>query len=125
MSHKIAIIISREFYSGDYNEDYHKIIESITDWQEVTDDEFKSLQYASGRLGFQLIEQPVDMKKFVAKTIKDYLAIAKAEEERAAEEKRKRDEVALARKFKKELKDRESKLKMLKQLQEELGADAT
>ena len=124
MSHKIAIITSRDSYSGDYGEDYQKIIDSITDWDEVTDEEFKTLQFASSRLNFSIIERPIEPKKFIAKTIADYKAICKAEEVRAAEEKRKRDEAALARKFKKELKDKESKLKMLKKLQEELGSEA-
>ena len=123
MSHKIAIITSREYYSGDYSEDYHKIIDSITDWEEVTDDEFKSLQYASARLGFSILEQPADAKKFIAKTIADYKAIALADEERAAKEKKERADAALARKFKKELKDRESKLKMFNKLKEELGQE--
>ena len=57
--------------------------------------------------------------KFIAKTIADYTAIAKADEQRKAEEKKKREEAALARKYKKELKDKESKRKMLEQLQAE------
>jgi len=124
MTHKIAIITSRDSYSGDYDEYHQKIIESITDWDEVTDEEFKTLQFASSRLNFSIIERPVEPKKFIAKTIADYKAICKAEEIRAAEEKKKRDDAALARKFKKELKDKESKLKMLKKLQEELGPEA-
>jgi hypothetical protein len=125
MSRKIAIITTREYYSGYDGEDYNKIVESITDWEEVSDEDFKTLQFAAGRMNFQILEQPTDMKKFVAKTIADYKAVALAEAAAMAEEKRKREEAALARKFKKELKDRESKLKMLKKLQEELGADAT
>jgi len=124
MSHKIAIIISREFYcSGEYDDDYHKIVESITDWEEVSDEEFRTLKFASQKLNFQLLERPVDTKAFVAKTIKDYLAISKAEEIREAEEKKKREDAALTRKMKKELKDRESKLKMFKKLKEELGEE--
>ena len=123
MSHKIAIITSSDFYSGEYDETRITIVESITDWAEVTDDEFKSLQFASQRIGFTVLEQPVDVKKFVAKTVADYKAIAKAEAEREAEEKRKREEAALARKFKKELKDKASKEKMLAKLSEELGVE--
>jgi hypothetical protein len=123
MSHYIAIITSREYYSGDYDGYNNKVIESITDWEEVTDDEFKTLQFAGPRLGFTLLERPADIKTFVAKTIKDYKAIAKAEADRAAEEKRKREEAALQRKYKKELKDKASKEKMLTKLAQELGVD--
>lgn len=121
MTHKIAIITTLNVEYDDYGDSYTKVIDSITDWEDVSDEEFKVLQFAAPRLGFRLIERPTDMKKFVAKTIADYKTIAKAEAERAEEEKKKREEAALARKFKKELKDKESKLKMLKKLQEELG----
>ena len=121
MAHKIAIITSRFFYSGEYDEQCNQIIESITEWEEVSDEEFKTLQFASPRLNFTILEQPVDTKKFIAKTIADYKAIAKAEAERAAEDKRKREEAALQRKFKKELKDKASKEKMLQKLSVELG----
>jgi hypothetical protein len=127
MPHKIAIITTKEYARsyGDEYDGYDKIIESITDWEEVTDAEFKTLQHASHRLNFSIIEQPTDVKKFVAKTIADYKAICAAEELRAAEEKRVREEAALQRKFKKELKDKGSKEKMLKKLAEELGVDLT
>jgi len=127
MTHKIAIIYGRDISNYDsYHDDYStmKIIESITDWEEVTDEEFKTLQFASSRLGFSILERPVDTKKFIAKKIADYLAIAKAEEAKAEEERQKREEAALARKFKKELKDRASKVKMLERLKAELGETA-
>lgn len=129
MTHKIAIIKGREYLQGQYgDDDYYsntqKIIDSITDWAEVTDEEYKTLNFAAGRLNFTIITQPTDTKAFIAKTIADYMAICKAEEVRAAEEKRKRDVAALERKFKKELKDEASKKKMLKKLLEELGPDA-
>jgi hypothetical protein len=125
MSHKIAIITSRDSYGGYDGEDYSKIVESITDWDEVTDDEFKTLQFAAPRLNFSILERPTDTPKFIAKTIADYKAICKAEETRAAEEKKKRDNAALERKFKKELKDKASKEKMLAKLAEELGVSLT
>ena len=126
MTHKIAIITTRDStrgYGDDYD-DYGKIIDSITDWAEVSDEDYKTLTYASSRLNFKIIEQPTDTGAFIAKSIADYTAIAKAEAIRAEEEKKKRDDAALARKFKKELKDKDSKLKMLKKLQEELGPEA-
>jgi hypothetical protein len=125
MAHKIAIITTREFYSGYDNEDYNKIITSITDWEEVSDEDFKALQYASARKGFLILEQPADMKAYIARTIADYKAIAKVEAEQAEKEKKAREDAALARKFKKELKDKASKEKMLAKLAEELGVDLT
>jgi methionine salvage enolase-phosphatase E1 len=83
------------------------------------------LRAASSTLRFTIIEQPTDLPKFVAKTVEDYKARALAEAAREEAEKKKRADEALARKLKKELKDKESKLKMFKKLQEELGADAS
>jgi hypothetical protein len=123
MTHKIAIITSRDYYSDYDGEDYNKIVTSITDWEEVSDEDFEALQFASHRKGFQLLERPVDTQAFIAKTIKDYLAIAKAEAAIAEADKKKREDAALERKFKKELKDKASKEKMLKKLAEELGVN--
>jgi hypothetical protein len=123
---KIAIIKTREF--NDYH-DYdsycsHKIIDSITDWEEVSDEDLVVLRTMSSRLGFIVLERPVNTPAFIAKTISDYKAMVKAEEARLAKEKRAREDAALARKMKKELKDRASKEKMLAKLVDELGPDA-
>ena len=123
MAHKIAIITSRYVYNGYDGEDYQKIIESITDWDEVTDEEFKTLQFAAPRLGFSILERPIDAPKFIAKTIADYKAICKAEAEREAAEREKSEKAALERKFKKELKDKASKEKMLAKLAADLGVE--
>lgn len=121
MTHKIAIIKSREIGYSQYGDSdgYEKIIESITEWEEVTNEEYKTLNFAASRLNFTIIEQPTDTKAFIAKTIADYKAIAAAEEKRATEEKAKREKTALERKWKKELKDKDSRKKMFDKLREE------
>ena len=127
MPHKIAIIKTRE-YSRGYGDDYDgydKIVDSITDWEEVTDAEFKSLQLASYKFGFSIIEQPTDTKAFIVKTVADYKKLAAEEERQQAEEKKKREDAALQRKYKKELRDKASKEKMLVKLADELGVDLT
>lgn len=122
MTHKIAIIQTRDIYSHDeYDTSCQKIVESITDWKEVTDDEFLALTSNAHRLGFTVIEQPVDIDTFVKKTVDDYLAFTRAETKRLAEEKKAREKAALDRKIKKELKTKESKLKMFEKLKAELG----
>lgn len=119
MAHKIAIIKTRTFenYSDYDSYSIQRIVESITDWEEVSDEDYKMLISAAGRLGFQVLEQPIDTKKFIGKTIADYKAFVQ-------EEKRQREEAALQRKFKKELKDQQSKEKMLQKIVAELGLDA-
>ncbi len=123
---KIAIIKTREF--SDYH-DYdsycsHKIIDSITDWDEVEEEDYKVLVTMGPRLGFAILERPLDTSGFIAKTISDYKSMVRAEEKRVAEEKQAREDAALARKMKKELKDKSSKEKMLKKLVDELGPEA-
>jgi len=121
MTRKIAIIKTRDYYPGYGDDGFEVIIQSITDWTEVTDDEYKTLNAASATLGFKILEQPIDTPKFVAKTVADYKAWALAEEARKVTEAKERAAKALERKFKKELKDKTTKIAMLKKLQEELG----
>lgn len=123
MTHKIAIIKTFDYCPGYGDDGMETIVQSITDWAEVTDDEYKTLYAASRNLGFKIIEQPVDLPKFIAKTVADYKAWALAEEAREAAEKKKREQAALDRKFKKELKDKASKEAMLKKLADDLGVD--
>jgi hypothetical protein len=125
MSHYIAIITSKDYYSGYEHDERDILITSITDWYEVTDDEYKALRAAQSRLGYMILERPTDMKVFVAKTVADYLAYAKAEEKRMAAEKEARENAAIERKIKKELKDKASKLKMFEKLKAELGQEAS
>ena len=126
MTHKIAILKMREVPYSEYGDPdgYQMIVQSITDWEEVSEDDFRTLQLASRTLGFAVIEQPLDTKDFLAKTIKEYTALARAQEKRAAEEKKKKEELALARKFKKELKSKSDKEQLLVKLVDELGVDA-
>lgn len=126
MSHYIAIIMTKDYYPGGYGDDgYETLIASITDWYEVTDDEYKALWTVQSRLGYKILERPADMKAFVARTVVDYLAFAKAEEKRLEAEKAAREKAALERKMKKELKDQKSKKALYEKLKAELGADAT
>ena len=127
MTHKIAIISLRNVsYSHDYD-NYGDILiaNSITDWEEVTDQEYDLLHRAAGRLGtFHVVEQIQDQKTFIAKTIEDYRRLVQSEADKMAADKKKREEAALARKLKRDLKDKESKLELFKKLQKELGPEA-
>lgn len=124
MAHKIAIIKVKEYYPGYGDDGYEMIVQSITDWEEVSDEDYRVLKTAQSQLGYIVLEQPVDTPKFIAKTIADYKAWVLAEEERRQKEAKERADKALERKMKKSLKDKQSKLEMFKKLQEELGPDA-
>lgn len=120
MSHKIAIIKTREVFYN-YGDDRESIINSVTTWEEISDEDFVLLNKASHRFDFVVIEQPVDTKVFIANTIADYTAMARAEEAKAEKEKKARAEAALRRKHAKELKDKDTKRALLQQLKAELG----
>lgn len=98
---KIAIITVRDIYNS--YDDCDRIIDKITDFEEVTDEIFEKLNKAQWEFGFSILEQPVDTGKFIATTIADYDALI----EKRAEEKRKADEYSrkkgLEAKKKKEL----------------------
>lgn len=121
MPHKIAIIKSKTYYPGYGDDGYETITSSITDWEEVSDEDFKTLSAAGPRLGFTVIEQPLNVPEFVAKTVADYKHLVAEDARQAAAEKKRREDAALARKLKKEQKAKESKLEMFKRLQAELG----
>lgn len=124
---KVAIIKGREVASYDRYDDYtsyQRIVEHITDWEEVTDEEVDILRRMAPMKDFTLVEHVEFPRQVINKTVSEYLADVKAEKARQEAEKKKRADAALQRKLKKEAKDRESKLALFKKLQEELGAEA-
>lgn len=78
MSKKIAIIKEYNHYDNDYNE---KLINSISDWSEVSDEEYKMLVSYQIKGNYTLIER-IDSPEFIKKTVGDYLEWASAEEKR-------------------------------------------
>jgi hypothetical protein len=120
MAHNVAILITTDTYN-----DYDQLSNSITEWEEISHEDFLVLQAASYRKGFKILEQPVDVKDFIAKTVSEEIARAKAAATKLEEEKAKRAEAAKLKKYKKDLKDKESKIALLKKLQEELGSEIT
>ncbi len=120
MSHKIAIITTEHLYDR-YDDYSNELIKSISDWSEVNDEDYAYLKKAVAMgYSFTMLEQPIDTPAFVAKTVADYLRMAKEQEEVDRKEKERKAIAALERKNKKLLKDKQSKLIMFKRLQEEL-----
>lgn len=123
MTHKVAILLTTESYN-DYSDDYHQVLSSISEWEEISNEDFVVLQSASWRKGFKILEQPADPKQFIARTVSEEIARAKDEELKLEAEKIKRAEKARLRKYQTDLKDKDTKLALLKKLQAELGPDA-
>ena len=119
MVHKIAIIVSG--YSYNHNDDYSRVVESITDWTEVSDSDFKLLKESSGRRGFDIIEQPVDTPGFIRTTVAEEIELARQEAEKKEKEKKARDAKVQAKKHVQALKDQASKLALFEKLKAELG----
>lgn len=121
--YKIAII--KDHIVHDYRDDDYgferKIVDSITDWETISDADYAILRAASARLGFTIIEQPTDTPSFIAKSIADYKKLVAQDEAKREAERKERERKALERKHKKELKDRESKKELLARLKKELG----
>jgi ferritin-like protein len=121
MTHKVAIML----ISDVYDDDYRHIVNSITEWEEISNEDFLVLQSASYRKGFKILEQPTDVKDFIAKTVSEEIVRAKAEAIKLEEDKKKRAAKLMEQRHRKEMKDKESKLALLKKLQAELGEDAS
>jgi sorbitol-specific phosphotransferase system component IIBC len=119
---KIAILKTKDVYYN-YGDDRETIATSITDWSEVTHEEYVALCNMGARKNFLVLERPIDEPAFIAQTVADYIKMMKDEAEKEAERKKAAEEAALARKIKKEAKTKQQKLEMLKKLQEELGVE--
>lgn len=116
----IAIITGREIQYG--YDDTGAIINSITEWTEVTDEELRVLRLASNKKNFTVLVR-VDTPEFIRKTVADYIADAKAEKQKQEEAKAKKEAALLARRYKAQLKDQEAKRKLYQELQQEFGKE--
>ena len=125
MNHRIAILLTQDvYYNGDDYSDTKVIADSITDWEIVSDEEFRLLtRVAQMQMNYVILEQPLVPVEFIKMTISGELVRAKAAEAKAAAEKQSRADKALAKKLKNDMKDKESKLALYRKLQEELGED--
>jgi hypothetical protein len=130
---KIAIVQLIEI-GHEYDETY--LQDHITDWTEVSDQEYNDLytglyylnrnSYSTG-VSHRIIVMPDvkenSQKEFVLKTIADYkqhiLKLKEEEDRRLAEQER----IKLEKKLKRELKTKEQKLKLLAELKAELETD--
>ena len=123
MAHKIALIKLEDTYSYDSYGDsiYNVIVNSMTEWEEVSHEDFVMLKAAEGRFNYRVIELITDLHTFIPKTISDYKEMLRKEEQAREAEKKKREATNLAKKMKKDLKDKESKIELFKKLQAELG----
>jgi hypothetical protein len=117
---KVAIIKTEERYFN-HGDDWDTIVKQITDWTEISDEDFVILNRAAYQHNFIVIEQPIDQHGFIIDTVASYIEQQRQKEIKEAEDKKKRAKAAMEKKLKKDLKDKESKLELYKKLQQELG----
>lgn len=111
-------------YVGDYdfNDDYHWVARDITTWDEVSDQDFKSLigwvnkkntETYHHEVKYLLLEQTnLDLKECVA----DYLKMVEEEERKRAEEKAKKEEAKRIKFAKKQKLKEDEERRLLEEL---------
>lgn len=110
---------------NDY-EDYYSPVEiiiadSMTDWEEVSEEDFQILRGASHNGAFTILEKPTNLPQFIKTTVAAHKKKIADEQERIEKEKKQRADEALAKKIKKSAKTIEAKKALLEKLKEELG----
>jgi hypothetical protein len=93
---KIAILKYNNqcYYHGDGDELW--IANSISDWTEVSDEDYNILIQAQNTYTFRVIERPENEKEFIEKTVSHYIKVVKERNEkmkqqREIEDKKKRE----------------------------------
>lgn len=120
---KIALIKVDIHYSS-YDDSYD-ILNSISEWEEVTKEELKLLKDYFGRnykdKQIIVIEFVENQRETINLAVKAQLEYIKKEEEKRLAEKKAKEEKTLARKLKSDQKKLEDKKKLLEQLKKEFG----
>lgn len=116
---KIAIVFGDYRHSDD--DDYNRVIASITDWAEVSKEELKILKDAEWHEGYQVLVQPDNQVEFINNTVAKWLEIIKEKEEKRKERQAKAN-ATRAKKAAEEAKKKEEKeKKLLEELQAKYG----
>lgn len=114
--HLIAIVNCRDHYFN-YGDDHAMLIQSISDWSEVTTEELNLLQRFGLNYSWKVIERVDADPKFIATTVKAALAEVKKQEELQAEAKAKAEAAKAQRELKRQAKTQAEELKLLETLQ--------
>lgn len=119
----IAIIQIRDI--GCYECERETIIKSITDWEEVSEEDFKILEKASEKsrystqtTPFIILERPKDTREFILNTVSGYRQLALEEEREREAAKKKREEAARRKAEESKAKRIEALRKQLEKLEE-------
>lgn len=123
----IAIIYGREHHSWDrYDESTVTTMlgTSVTEWTEVSDEDYQLLVSHSQRTGHYMVvtrESLDDEQQMIARSVKEQIAYVKRQEQKRAAEEADRARKEAERKAKNAATLKARKLKQLQKLQKELG----
>jgi hypothetical protein len=110
---EIAIFTVKEFSHYD---DYTKIVDSITEWTEVSDEDYRLLYKFSERYNWNVLERLDKKPGFVLSTVEAALEEVRKEEEQARLAMAVAEEKKQERLLKKRAKDEAAEKKLLEQL---------
>lgn len=111
---QIAIITPKIYDSG--YDGYDKVIESITDWSEVTEEEYKLLYSYCINYDYEIIERQDIKPDFLLKTIEQAKVEAKKHQEKLDKQKEENERKKQAALLKKKAKTEAEEKKLLEQL---------
>lgn len=115
MTKLIAII---KPYHIERYDDYSVLVESITDWSEVTDEEYALLCNWSNKYDYTVITRLDKQPDFLPKTISAALKEAKKEQEELEKKKQEEQKLKLERELKRKARNEKKERELLEALQE-------
>jgi hypothetical protein len=118
---KLAIVIFSERYRD--LDDYSVVASSITDWEEVDDETYRTLIAAQYKYDYTVVVMP-EQKTFIKKTVKDWTDFVTAEKQKEELRKAAAKKKAEDAKLKKLAKSREEKIRLFEKLREELKGES-
>ena len=111
----MRLIAICKFKYSDYD-NCDKIIESITDWTEVTEEDYNLLVSFSWKCDWAIIERLDKKPGFVLSTVKAAIEEARSAQERLEKDKQEAERKKQERLLKKKAKDEEAEKKLLQTL---------
>lgn len=119
---KIAIITSKSIIA-DYDSGYSDIVTSISDWSEVSDEDYQLLRSWCGKNNsYSLLCREDVCENFIPRLVSEFTILAKAEKNQEEQEKIKREEAKQQRELKKRAKTEQAERKLLEALKQKFEA---
>lgn len=119
---KVAIVFYREveaYHEYDHYGTDILVASQITEWTEVTDQEYSLLQKASLKKGFKVVSFPENQKEYIKKTVDDVLRELEEEKKKKEEEDAEKARKAAERTAKRLAKTEAERRALFEQLQKE------